>query len=128
MFFVVSGMQVDIDWIIHNPARLAVFFVLLLVVRGLSVFLVFRSRLPGREPVQLALFAATGLPLIVAITEIGRSTGVMLPENAAALVGAGLLSVLIFPMLGSAIGERRDTDPGPEPEPNPTPSPSAPLP
>ena len=92
-FFVVSGMQVDIDSILHSPARLAVFFLLLLAVRGLSVLLVFRSRLPGREPFQLALFAATGLPLIVAITQIGLSTGVMRPENAAALVGAGLLSV-----------------------------------
>ena len=68
VFFVVSGMQVDVDSILDNPARLVVFFVLLLAVRGLSVFLVFRSRLPGREPLQLALYAATGLPLIVAIT------------------------------------------------------------
>jgi Kef-type K+ transport system membrane component KefB len=123
-FFVVSGMQVDIQSILHSPARLAVFFLLLLAVRGLSVFLVFRSRLPGREPLQLALFAATGLPLIVAITEIGLSTGVMRSENAAALVGAGLLSVLVFPMLGSAIGRQRDAEPEPEPEPLP----SAPLP
>jgi Kef-type K+ transport system membrane component KefB len=123
-FFVVSGMQVDVQSIIDNPARLAVFFVLLLAVRGLSVFLVFRSRLPGREPFQLALFAATGLPVIVAITQIGLSTGVMLPENAAALVGAGLLSVLVFPMLGVAIGERHDAEPGPDPLPTgPQPSP-----
>jgi Kef-type K+ transport system membrane component KefB len=114
-FFVVSGMQVDVDSILHSPARLVVFFVLLLAVRGLSVFLVFRSRLPGREPFQLALFAATGLPLIVAITDIGLSTGVMRTENAAAIVGAGLLSVLVFPMLASAIGRRSDAEPEPEP-------------
>jgi Kef-type K+ transport system membrane component KefB len=123
-FFVVSGMQVDIDSILDSPARLGVFFVLLLAVRGLSVLFVYRTRLPGREPIQLALFAATGLPLIVAITQIGLSTGVMRPENAAALVGAGLLSVLAFPLLGTLIGERRDPDPGPEPDPVP----SAPLP
>ena len=116
-------MQVDVQSIIDSPARLAVFFVLLFAVRGLSVLLVFRSRLPGREPFQLALFAATGLPLIVAITQIGLSTGVMRSENAtAALVGAGLLSVLVFPMLGSAIGERRDAEAEPDP------LPSAPLP
>ncbi len=117
-FFVVSGMQVDVQSIIDSPARLAVFFVLLLAVRGLSVFVVFRSRLPGREPLQLALYAATGLPLIVAITGIGLLTGVMLPENAAALVGAGLLSVLVFPMLGAAIGQTRGTEPGPDPLPS----------
>ncbi len=71
VFFVVSGMQVDVQSILDYPARLLAFFVLLLAVRGLSVFLVFRSRLPGREPLQLALYAATGLPLIVAIAQIG---------------------------------------------------------
>jgi Kef-type K+ transport system membrane component KefB len=123
-FFVVSGMQVDVQSILDSPARLAVFFGLLLAVRGLPVLLVFRSRLSGREPLQLALYAATGLPLIVAITQIGLSTGVMLPENAAALVGAGLLSVLVFPMLGTSIGQPRDA----EPEADPDPLPSAPLP
>jgi Kef-type K+ transport system membrane component KefB len=87
-----------------------VFFLLLLAVRGLSVLLVFRNRLPGREPLQLALYAATGLPLIVAITQIGLSTGEMHPENGAALVGAGLLSVLVFPMLATAIGRRSDPE------------------
>ena len=48
----------------------------------------------------LALFSATGLPLIVVITAIGTTEGRMLPENAAALVGAGMLSVLLFPALG----------------------------
>jgi Kef-type K+ transport system membrane component KefB len=118
-FFVVSGMQVDVQSILDNPGRLAVFFVLLLAVRAVPVFLVFRSRLSGREALQLALFAATGLPLIVAITQIGLSTGVMLPENAAALVGAGLLSVLVFPMLSTSIGRPRDADAEPDPEPLP---------
>ena len=110
VFFVVSGMGVNIDSIVASPGRLVVFFLLLLAVRGLSVLLVFRNRLPGREPLQLALYAATGLPLIVAITQIGLSTGEMRPENGAALVGAGLLSVLVFPMLATAIGRRRDPE------------------
>jgi hypothetical protein len=52
------------------------------------------------ERLPLTLFSATGLPLIVVITTIGTSEGRMLPENAAALVGAGLLSALVFPALG----------------------------
>lgn len=107
-FFVVSGMRVDVQSILDSPGRLVVFFCLILVVRGLPVLFFFRSRLPDREPLQLALYAATGLPLIVAISEIGLATGVMLPENAAALVGAGLLSVLVFPMLAKVIGRRHD--------------------
>jgi hypothetical protein len=47
----------------------------------------------------LALFSATALPLLVALAEIGMESGNMLAENAAALVGAGALSVLVFPLL-----------------------------
>jgi len=112
VFFVVSGMRVDVQSILDSPARMLAFFVLLLVLRGLPVLLVFRGRLPGRDPLRLALYCATGLPLIVAITEIGLATGEMRPENAAALVGAGLLSVLVFPMLAKSIGRRGDATPG----------------
>jgi hypothetical protein len=52
-----------------------------------------------RERTQLMLFTATTLPLIVALTQIGLNNGTMLPENAAALVGAGVLSVLVFPFV-----------------------------
>jgi hypothetical protein len=44
----------------------------------------------------LAFYAAAALPLVVAITEIGVATGRMRPENAAALIGAAILSVLLF--------------------------------
>ena len=46
---------------------------------------------------------ATALPLLVALSEIGLASGVMLPENAAALVGAGVLSVAIFPLIATRI-------------------------
>jgi hypothetical protein len=45
------------------------------------------------------LLTATALPLLVALAEIGLASGVMLPENAAALVGAGVLSVIVFPAI-----------------------------
>jgi hypothetical protein len=50
---------------------------------------------------------ATALPLLVALAEIGLRNGTMLRENAAALVGAGVLSVLVFPMVAVAIGRRQ---------------------
>lgn len=103
-FFVVSGMGIDLQSILDGPARVFVFFVLILAVRGLPVLVLHRRRLPGRDALRLALYAATGLPLIVAITEIGVATGEMRPENAAALVGAGLLSVLVFPLLARSLG------------------------
>jgi len=55
--------------------------------------------LPRTQRRQLAFFSATALPLLVALAEIGMEGGHMHPENAAALVGAGALSVLVFPFL-----------------------------
>ena len=52
------------------------------------------------------LLTATALPLLVALSAIGLESGHMLPENAAALVGAGVLSVITFPALASVIGTR----------------------
>lgn len=98
LFFVVSGITVDILSILANPGRLLLFFVLIAVVRGLPALVLFRRELPGNEPRRLALYTATGLPIIVAVTQVGLAAGVMLPENAAALIGAGVLSVLVFPL------------------------------
>lgn len=116
-FFVVSGMRIDIDAIIENPGKMLALFVLIAVVRGLPAFLAFRGRLPGNEPLRVALYTATGLPLIVAITEVAIATDLMSPENAAALVGAGVLSVLIFPLLARVIAERGQASPDATPAP-----------
>jgi Kef-type K+ transport system membrane component KefB len=98
VFFVSAGMAVDVDSLIEAPARLLVFLALLLSVRGLSALFLYRRDLPMRERTQLMLCTATSLPLIVALTQIGLASDTMLPENAAALVGAGVLSVLLFPL------------------------------
>ncbi|MGS0684760.1 cation:proton antiporter [Nakamurella sp. GG22] len=108
VFFVSSGMALDIQSIVENPLRLLVFFVLLLVVRGAPALLVYRKTLSLRERVQMMLLTATALPLLVALSEIGMSAGVMLPENAAALVGAGVLSVAIFPLIATRIHRPAD--------------------
>jgi Kef-type K+ transport system membrane component KefB len=106
LFFVVSGAKLDIDSIAQNPGRLVVFFVLLLVVRGLPQYFLYRFALPEtRERWQFTLYVATALPILVAITGLQVEDGAMLPENAAALVGAGALSVLVFPLLGDAINK-----------------------
>jgi hypothetical protein len=61
--------------------------------------------------VELVFLAATALPLLVALSAIGLATKVMLPENAAALVGAGVLSVLVFPAAALAIHRRQPRSP-----------------
>ena len=108
VFFVTSGMSLDLQSIIKSPGRLVVFFVLFLAVRGLPALLFYRRELPMRGRVQLMLLTATALPLLVALAHIGLESGTMLPENAAALVGAGVLSVMVFPAV--AVGLRRSDE------------------
>jgi Kef-type K+ transport system membrane component KefB len=102
IFFIVSGMQFDLHALFATPTsllRVPLFLVLFLVVRGVPALLLYRRDLPRYQLVPLALFSATGLPLIVVITTIGVEEGRMRPVNAAALVAAGMLSVLLYPMI-----------------------------
>ncbi|HEY7359580.1 MAG TPA: cation:proton antiporter, partial [Streptosporangiaceae bacterium] len=115
VFFVASGMALDVRSIAENPLRLLVFFVLLLVVRGLPSLLVYRRALPLRQRAEMTFITATTMPLLIALAAIGLSTGVMIPANAAALVGAGVLSVLVYPSIAIALARRGGTIPaGPD--------------
>jgi Kef-type K+ transport system membrane component KefB len=111
IFFVYSGMTLDIDSIADAPLRVVLFLALMLAVRGLPALLVYRGVLRSRERLELALITATSLPLLVALAEIGRRNGTMLPENGAALVGAGVLSVLILPSAAIALRKRGEPEP-----------------
>ena len=99
IFFVSSGMSLDLKSISQDPLRLIIFFLMLLIVRGLPSLLVYRRALPVRQRVEMTFITATTLPLLIALAEIGLQDGVMLPATAAALVGAGVLSVLVFPLV-----------------------------
>jgi Kef-type K+ transport system membrane component KefB len=103
VFFVYSGMSLDLPSIAEAPLRLLLFFALLLGCRGLPALLIYRGVLTWRQRTQTALVTATALPTLVALTEIGVRNGTMLRENAAALVGAGVLTVLLLPTLAVAI-------------------------
>jgi len=102
LFFIVTGIHFDLHSLASLNAmwRVLGFFVCLLIVRGVPVFLVYRGLIELPEQKALAFFSATGLPLIVAITQLGLMTHKIQPINAAALIGAGMLSVLVFPILG----------------------------
>jgi Kef-type K+ transport system membrane component KefB len=114
VFFVASGMTLDIGGIAHNPARVIAFFLLLLVIRGLPSMLVYRKVLPLRQRVEMTFITATALPLLVALAEIGLRDGKMLPSNAAALVGGGVLSVLVFPAVATALARKGGAQGAPE--------------
>lgn len=104
IFFIVSGATLDIGSILREPMRLGIFLVLQLLVRGLPQFFLYRHAIPDPiERSRFMLLVATALPIIVAVTTLEMRAGLMRPDNAAALVGAGALSVLLFPMLAGAL-------------------------
>ncbi len=108
IFFVVTGIRFDLHALAQPTAMLKVplFVAALLVVRGLPV-LFYRHDVPGRSArLALALFSGTGLPLIVAICQIGVDERQMRSSTAAALVGAGMISVLIFPVFANLLLRR----------------------
>jgi Kef-type K+ transport system membrane component KefB len=99
LFFVYSGMGLDLHAIAEAPLRLLLFLVLMLLVRGGPVLLVYRGVLDRRERYQTALVSATALPVLVALTEIAVRSRTMTTQDAAALVGAGVVTVLLLPAL-----------------------------
>ena len=105
IFFITSGLAFDLSGLTGDAGALAlvpVFLLALLVVRGLPALLSARD-LARRERLALGFYAATSLPIIVAVTAIATSDGRMATDTAAALVAAGMLSVLIFPAVARTL-------------------------
>ena len=99
VFFVSAGMDVDVDSIIEVPGPAPrVPGTAALRSAGFPRWSSTARTSTCASASQLMLCTATSLPLIVALTQIGLASDTMLPENAAALVGAGVLSVLLFPL------------------------------
>lgn len=104
-FFVTSGIAFDLEALgsVGALAKLLLFFVLFLVVRGVPAMLLYRGVLAIRDRAALAFYCATELPLVVAITTIATEQGHMKSSTAAGLVGAAMLSTLIYPFLALAL-------------------------
>ena len=101
LFFVTSGMGVDPDAIVSEPGAFVVVVVLILLVRGLPVFVstrLSRPRLDAARSAVVGLFAATGLPIIVAVTAVSVDAGQMTADHASLLIGAGAATVLLYPL------------------------------
>ena len=111
-FFVTSGMNFDLDALGSSSAllKLPLFLGLFVVVRGTPAVLLYRGVLDARERAALAVFSATELPLVVAITTLATEGGHMRTSTAAALVGAAILSTLIFPFVGLALRRGADAE------------------
>jgi Kef-type K+ transport system membrane component KefB len=118
VFFVSSGVKFDLDALFGSASTISavpLFLLALLVARGLPALL-YRADFGQRRAMAAALLQATSLPFIVAATQIGQELGVIDAAASAAFIGAGLLSVLIFPITALSLlkpaGPRR-TAPSP---------------
>lgn len=116
VFFVTSGVRLDLKGLFDEPTalwRVPAFLLALLVIRGVPALLYVRS-LGRRSSAAAALLQATSLPFIVTAAAIGVEVGKLSSVTAAALVSAGLLSVLIFPAVALTLlrGERPVEIPG----------------
>jgi Kef-type K+ transport system membrane component KefB len=109
-FFVGTGVKFDVAAVGQSLTTLLLvpaFVVLFLVIRGAPVFL-YRDAIAKAERLPFALASAVpSLSIVVVITEIGAQTKSMNPDVAAALIGAALLAVLLFPTIAGALLERR---------------------
>lgn len=105
VFFVATGIAFDLDALVAEPSSLAmvpIFVLALLIARGLPA-VIYRATLGDRRSIVAALMQATSLPLIVAATAIGVEGGLMDTAEQAALITAGLVSVLVFPTAALAM-------------------------
>jgi Kef-type K+ transport system membrane component KefB len=116
VYFVATGMNFDLDSLLSAKglALAGLFLVLLLVVRGTPSLLWLR-KLGPRETASLAFCSATALPLIVAIVGIGSDRGAISDAVGASLIGAGMISVLVYPLLAMRLaGPSEAPEPGHE--------------
>ncbi|HSS31869.1 MAG TPA: cation:proton antiporter [Solirubrobacterales bacterium] len=118
-FFVTSGINFDLAALgsAEAIAKLFMFFGLFLVVRGVPALLLYRGVFNFRDRAALAFYCATELPLVVAITTIAIESDKMKPSTAAGLVGAAMLSTLVYPFVGLALRRRSESEAASEIEP-----------
>ena len=118
-FFVTSGVRFDLDALTASASNLLmvpVFLAALLLARGLPA-IVYRGALDARHTAIAGLMQATSLPFIVAATAIGRELDLIDAAASAAMIGAGLLSVLLFPLGGLLLLRRERVPADAEPAP-----------
>nr|WP_206687000.1 cation:proton antiporter [Microbacterium invictum] len=112
LFFIYTGVTFDLKSLLDDPILLAmvpVVLIVLLVVRGLPSMLAAPEGSTGRDRLSIMLLGATGLPIIVAVTAIGVDEGLLSSAAASVLVGAGMLSVLLFPLIAMSLRGERST-------------------
>lgn len=112
LFFVSTGVAFPLAGLISNHAALAMvpaFALIMLLIRGVPSYFTLPRGTAFSDRRTVALFAGTTLPLVIAVTSIGVDDGVLDATIAASMVGGGMLTVLLFPML-ALIGRPKDRE------------------
>jgi Kef-type K+ transport system membrane component KefB len=108
-FFVGTGIKFDIAALgrdLTTVLLVPTFVLLFLIVRGTPVLL-YGGHIRKAERLPFALSSAVpSLSIVVVITEIGLRSKVMNPDVAAAMIGAAMLAVLLFPTIAGALLSR----------------------
>ena len=106
VFFITTGAQLDILAVLDHPRTLALvplFLVGMILARGVTSGLILRRGLSVRAAVAAGSLQATSLTFPIIVTTIGTSLHFMTAPTAAALIAAGLLSVVLLPALALAL-------------------------
>lgn len=102
IFFIVSGINFNLNAFLTSPTSLLmvpIFLISFFIVRGFPSMVIYRKILSKAERVPLALFSATQLPMVIVITDLAVKSGALHTNNAADLVGAAIISVILFPFI-----------------------------
>ena len=112
IYFVTTGLTFDIDSLLtaRGLALAGLFLVLFVIVRGASALLWLRDLGP-RATTALAFYGATALPLVVAVVSLGTARGAVDSSVGASLIGAGMISVLVYPLLAGRVSAAEEPAP-----------------
>ncbi len=101
-FFISTGIKLDVDSLFNSSstlARVPLFLVAMLIVRALPALFYRPFADRSAQLVAGGLLQATSLSIPVVAGQIGVDLGLIRPENYVALVAAGLISVMVFPLV-----------------------------
>jgi Kef-type K+ transport system membrane component KefB len=114
-FFVASGLTFDVDALVGSTSNLVLIPALLvafLVVRGVPA-LFYRGRFSHKQNVAAGLLQSTTLSMVVIAAQVGVELGTIDAGTSAALLSAGILTVVIFPPIAlHLLGREQDLHPG----------------
>lgn len=109
VFFITSGMNINLLKVLENWQLVFIILAFIAIMRGFVVYLrerftnTYSNLITGKERIALSLYSATGLPIIVAVTQIAESSNIIQPVTSAIMVTSGALTVLIFPLIANII-------------------------